>query len=79
MEYRITLSEELQEYPTLLEAALLEADPAAIFDVDPSHVIRVATSLAADDVTSLLHAQGGPFADARMELLPSICCGGCSG
>lgn len=79
MEYRITLPHAIDEHPTRLEAALLEADPAAIFDVDPSHVIRVATTLGTADLSALLRAHGGPFNEARVEPLPSICCGGCSG
>jgi hypothetical protein len=79
MEYRIILPPARPEPPARFEAALLEADPAAVFDVDPSHVVRVATTLGMADLTALLRAQGEAFADVRVEALPSICCGGCSG
>jgi len=78
MEYRITLHPAIHD-PARLEGALLEADPAAIFDVAPPHVARVATTLGTTDLSALLRTLGGQFGDAQVELLPSTCCGGCSG
>jgi hypothetical protein len=78
MEFRITLPPAIREHPARLEAALLEADPSAVFDVDPSHVVRVATTLGTADLSALVRAQGEHFSDAQVEVLPSTCCGGCS-
>lgn len=78
MEYRITLPPATRD-PTRLEGALLEADPAVVFDVDPSRVVRVATTLGAAELTALLRALDDEFGDAQVQALPSICCGGCSG
>lgn len=79
MEYRIHLPTPLEEHPTRFEALLLEADPSALLDVDRSGVLRAATTLVQSELTALLRGHGGPFADAKVELLPSLCCGGCSG
>jgi hypothetical protein len=79
MEYRIHLPQPIQEHPTRFEALLLETDPSALLDVVPAGVVRVATTLGQLELTELLRAQDGPLTDARVELLPSICCGGCSG
>lgn len=78
MEYRITLPPATRD-PMRLEGALLAADPAAVFDVDPSRVARVATTLGTADLSALLRALGDGFGDAQVQALPSICCGGCSG
>lgn len=79
MEYRIDLPPDAQFQMTRFESALLEADPAAVFDVDPARVVRVATTLGPADLEALLRALGTHFDHANVEALPSICCGGCSG
>jgi hypothetical protein len=65
--------------PALLEAALLDADPAAIFDIDPAGGLRVATSLGVDELLVLLARLGCTVTRAQVEVRASICCGGCSG
>lgn len=70
MEYCITLPP-AQRDPARLEDALLGADPAAIFDVDPLHVIRVATTLGPAELSALLDTLGGHFCDTQVRLLSS--------
>ena len=65
--------------PDLIEGALLDADPAAVFDIDPAGVLRIATSLSVDELRALLRTLDCEVAREQVEVLPSICCGGCSG
>ena len=78
MEYRIATATRLPA-PARIETTLLDADPAAIFDIDPAGVLRIATSLDAAELVALLCAEGCPVASDQVLVLPSICCGGCSG
>jgi len=79
MEYRIALTG-TPPAPARL-AALLEAqDPAAVGDLDPAAgVWRINTVLSSNDVLALLERAGAPTAASQLVLLPSVCCGGCSG
>ena len=47
--------------------------------IDPAGVLRIATSLDAAELVALLCAEGCPVASDQVLVLPSICCGGCSG
>ena len=64
-----------------VESLLLDADPAAVADLDPhaAPVLRVSTLLAREELQDLLRRAGYPVAPDRIRQLPSICCGGCSG
>jgi len=63
-----------------LEAALLEQDPAAVLDFLPcSSLLRVSTWLPAAELRGVLAAAGCPVPPERVQQLPSVCCGGCSG
>lgn len=78
MECRIIPDAPLLE-PDRLAHALFEADPAAVFDIDSSGGVRIATSLDVHELLALLHATGCEVARDNVKILPSICCGGCSG
>ena len=78
MECRIAPSTPLPD-PARIEDALLDADPAAVFDIDPSGDLRVACSLDVDDLRGVLRQLGCEVSREQVEVLPSICCGGCSG
>ena len=78
MECRLTPDAPLPQ-PELIEGALLDADPAAVFDIDPAGGLRIATSLGVDELRALLHGLGCEVGRGQVEVLPSICCGGCSG
>ena len=77
MEFHIELDATLPDV-AVVDAAVREADPAALVDVD-GLTLRVATSLVASDLRSVLAAAGNPIESGRLTQLPSICCGGCSG
>lgn len=63
-----------------IEATLLDADPAALVDLDATgDTLRVAGAFTAVDVGMLLRQAGFAVAPRQVEQLPSICCGGCSG
>lgn len=63
-----------------LEALLAADDPSAIGDLDPgAGVWRVNAMLSSQDLVALLAAAGCATDQARVALLPSVCCGGCSG
>jgi hypothetical protein len=79
MEFRVQLANPLPDAARL--GALLEAeDPAAVGELDgAAKVWRVNTALTARDLASLLGRAGCPTPLAQVTLLPSVCCGGCSG
>lgn len=79
MECRVTTTVPLPE-PTDIEQALFDADPAAVFDVDHNrHTLRIATSLGVEDLRALLRSLGCEVSRDQIRIMPSICCGGCSG
>jgi len=79
MEFHVKLSEPLPEADRL--AALVEAqDPSAITELDDAlHIWRVSTTLRSGELVELLERAGCPTSLTQVTLLPSVCCGGCSG
>jgi hypothetical protein len=79
MEYRIALLAPALA-PARLEALLAAQDPSAIGELDPGgQVWRLNTILSSSEVVSLLAEAGCATPAAQVVLLPSVCCGGCSG
>lgn len=63
-----------------VEQALLAADPAAMIDLDGlNNVLRVSTYLDGAGLQSLIADAGFSVPLGDVELVPSECCGGCSG
>lgn len=63
-----------------VEQALLAVDPAAMIDLDGLNgVLRVSTYLDGAGLQSLVTDAGFSVPLGDVELLPSDCCGGCSG
>lgn len=63
-----------------VEQALLAADPAAMIDLDGlNNVLRVSTYLDGAGLQSLITDAGFSVPQGDVELVPSDCCGGCSG
>ena len=80
MEYRVELFGTRLPTAATLEAMLEAEDAAAVSDLDrASHVWRVSTSLASSELLQLLERLGCRVAPGSVKLLPSVCCGGCSG
>ncbi len=79
MEYRVQLATFLPDADRL--AAILQSeDPAAVSELDGAACVwRVNTALGSRELVSLLGRAGYPTSMAQVTLLPSICCGGCSG
>lgn len=63
-----------------IERRLLEADPACLVDRDPAtgH-LRVSTCAGREEVAMVLQAFGLAIRTADIAIVPSVCCGGCSG
>lgn len=63
-----------------IDRSLQDSDPAAVVDLDPStgH-LRVSTCASPDEVRSILAAAGVPVPQEAVDIVPSVCCGGCSG
>lgn len=79
MEFHITLVEPVAGFANI-EEAIQAADPAALLDVDSGgKLLRIATSLDAAMLVTLVCGAGLPITVDRVRQLPSICCGGCSG
>ena len=79
MEFRVQLTGPLPD-ARRLEMLLQAEDPAAIGEFDGAAMVwRVNTALSARDLASLLGRAGCPTPLAQVNMLPSVCCGGCSG
>jgi len=79
MEYHIDMARPVPDLARL-EAAVLEEDPSAVVDLDQSgQVLRVSTSTGTRDLAWVLGAAGCPVGRRSITIVPSICCGGCSG
>ncbi|WP_372018063.1 hypothetical protein [Pseudoxanthomonas sp. 10H] len=63
-----------------IERQLLDCDPAGVVDLAPAtgH-LRVSTCAAPDEVARILSDSGHPVAASDISIVPSVCCGGCSG
>ena len=77
MEFHIAMGAARPEL-VVIDDAVHAIDPAALIDID-GETLRVATSLGASELTSLINAAGYPLSLYQVTQLPSICCGGCSG
>lgn len=79
MQYRLPLSGDTPRLP-MIEAALLDADPSAIADIDlMSASLRIATQLDHDSLLDVVRGAGVAIGAGELEQLPSECCGGCGG
>jgi len=79
MEYQVQLPRQPGD-AARLEAMLEAEDPAAVSELDGAALQwRVNTSLRASDLVALLGRAGCPTPLAQVRMLPSVCCGGCSG
>ncbi len=79
MEFRVQLSNPLPD-PQRLAAMLQSEDPAAVSELDGAEQVwRVNTALDSRDLVALLGRAGSPIALSSVSMLPSVCCGGCSG
>lgn len=79
MEFHVHLRGARPDLHTI-EGALLDADPAALVDLDATgERLRVAGTFTAVELGMLLRHAGHPVTPEQVEQLPSICCGGCSG
>ena len=63
-----------------IEQLLLETDPAAVVDRDrgTGH-LRLSTCAGHDEVARILAVAGSPVEAGAITIVPSVCCGGCSG
>lgn len=66
------------------QAALIERlsdiDPAALIDTDPqTGHLRLNTLVTHSELLALLVALDPELSAADLHLIPSVCCGGCSG
>jgi len=79
MEFHVQLSGPLPD-PQRLGALLEAEDPAAVGEFDGrENVWRVNTALSSRDLVNLLGRAGCPTPLVQVVVVPSVCCGGCSG
>ena len=79
MEFRIDLGGGAAD-ASRLATLLADQDPSATGDLDPgTGTWRVNTVLRAPELVLLLADAGCVVAPQNVTLLPSVCCGGCSG
>ncbi len=79
MEFRVLLSLPVPDAGQL--GALLESeDPAAVGELDgAAQTWRVNTALSSQELVNLLGRAGCQTSLSQVVVLPSVCCGGCSG
>jgi hypothetical protein len=79
MEYRIELAQEVTDLGAI-EDAIRGVDPSALVDIDPvGGALRIAATIAEGELVALVRLAGLLISRRQVLLLPSICCGGCSG
>jgi hypothetical protein len=79
MEFHVTLTH-VPPDTAALETAFRLVDPAAVVDLDPTgRTLRIAAAVNTADVRIVLALAGCDVPLERIELQPSVCCGGCSG
>lgn len=63
-----------------INAALLQVDPLAVADIDPSDAsLRVSVALGSLELLSLLAHAGFRVDWKQLEPVPAVCCGACGG
>lgn len=63
-----------------LEALLQEIDPASVLDLETlGGALRVSTVMTTQELLQALRAGGLAVEATSLVLVPSVCCGGCSG
>lgn len=79
MQYVISLSPEAPNAERF--ARLVQADDASAVMDHPSqtHTLRLSTCLSMSELHALASAAQMPVGIDAIKLLPSVCCGGCSG
>ena len=79
MEYAIQLDAVSPDL-TAITDALLDVDPAAVADLDnDGHTLRLSTNMLDCELLDALAQSGHPITTDRIQRLPSVCCGSCSG
>lgn len=79
MEFHIALAGARPD-PEMIEHAIRAIDPAALVDIDPAaDTLRVATSVDAALLVTLVRQAGHQMTAQQVSQVPSTCCGGCSG
>jgi hypothetical protein len=79
MEYQITLTGPKPDVAAI-QLSLHSLDPAALLAIDSAgRHLRVATSLPAGELQSLLRRNGLNLREGELQPQPSVCCGGCGG
>ncbi len=79
MQFHIKMTGPVPDFG-VIEEAMREADPSALVDIDPENqTLRVAASIDAAQLLSLVNQAGYPVFKHQLVQLPSECCGGCGG
>jgi len=79
VEFRVKLAGAVPD-PERLATKLAEQDPSALWDFDRGgRVWRVSTMLSSAVLVDVLADAGCPTSPWNIALVPSTCCGGCSG
>ena len=77
MEFTVALHERPQTLDAIDEA-LRAVDPAALVDADGA-TLRIAGAFDIPSLWGALRRAGHDVASHDIRILPSVCCGGCSG
>lgn len=77
MQFQIRMAGPMPDIDAI-EHAIREVDPAALVDM-VGQTLRVAASIDATLLASLISQAGYPVSQHQLERVPSECCGGCGG
>ena len=79
MQYTIAISTARPDLG-VLQRAIDDVDPAAMVDIESTGGnVRISTVIGDTELLALLNGAGYPLRADELELVPSQCCGGCSG
>ena len=79
MEFHLSLATPVADLRAVADA-VCALDPSAQVDTTPDgRLLRVSARVAPEELAATLQRAGVPATVGSLAIIPSVCCGGCSG